>query len=115
MKERRRTRRTKKADKATIVLNSEVGNQRIKKIYHVLTKDLSIKGIKIPIDTFIPVDARLKIKIFIENPPRLIFTNGKIRWIKSLYNHELYETGIEFVDMTPDNAKILEKHIQAEK
>jgi hypothetical protein len=112
LKERRRTIRIKEADKATIVLYSEFGKKQIKKIYQVLTKDLSVKGIKIPIDTFIPVGASLKIMILLENPTRFIHTNGNIRWIKCLHDQELYETGIEFVGMTQENVKILEKHIR---
>jgi hypothetical protein len=112
LKEKRRTKRIKEADKATIVLNSEIGNQQIKKVYHVLTKDLSTRGIKIPINTFIPVDTSVKIQISLENPTKLIYTNGKIRWVKRLYNQQLYEAGIELVDMTPYQSEILEKHIR---
>lgn len=115
MKERRKTKRINEADKATIVLNSEICNQQVKKVYHVLTKDLSTRGIKIPINTFIPVDTSVKIQISLENPTNLIYTNGKIRWVNRLYNQELYEAGIELLDMTPDNAKILEKHIRGTK
>lgn len=111
LKEKRRTIRIKETNQATILLTSKFGNQQIKKLYKALTKDLSARGIKIPIDTFIPVGTSLKIKITFENPTRLIQTNGKIRWIKCLYDQELYEIGIEFVDMTPENVKILEKHI----
>ena len=38
MKERRKTKRINEADKATIVLNSEICNQQVKKVYHVLLK-----------------------------------------------------------------------------
>lgn len=115
MKGKRRTNRIIKADKATILLKSEVNNQQIEKIYHVLTEKLSVKGIKIPIDAFIPVDTSLKIEIFLENPTRVIFTNGIVRWIKCLYDQELYEVGIEFVDMSPEDVITLEKLVRSEE
>lgn len=115
MKERRRTKRIKEEDKVTISINSEVNNKKIRKTYHVLTKDISTNGFRIPVDAFIPVNTVLKIKITLENPARLIYAIGKVQWVRNLYNQEIYETGIEFIDMPPYQAGILEKHIRKEE
>jgi len=63
LKERRRTKCIKEADKVTISINSEVDNQKIRKTYHVLTKDISTNSSRIPVDAFILVNTALKIKI----------------------------------------------------
>jgi c-di-GMP-binding flagellar brake protein YcgR len=111
IREKRKTRRIKEDDKVAIEVITDSKDLQIKKIYYVLSKNISQAGIEFEADTFFPVDACLKLKIFLENPQRLISIHGKVRWIKCNYTKEIYKMGIEFTDISSDSIKILKEHI----
>ncbi len=78
------------------------------KIIHHLTQDISLTGIKIQCNLFIPVNTLLKIELSLRKPVRVISVSGRVRWIRALYKDELYEMGIEFVDTSQEAIRILE-------
>ena len=111
MKERRKEKRIKEESKVTFKLLSDDKLPRGKKIFYTLTKDISSGGIRIQTDTFLPINTLLKIELLLTNPPRSITAFGKVRWVKNLYDDELFEMGLEFVDTTPDSIMALMEHI----
>jgi hypothetical protein len=111
-KERRKANRIKKEDRATIKAVYQFEAQQGKKFFNILSKDISLTGIKIQTDTFFPVDTILKIEIPLTTPPRSISANGKVRWIKILSARELFEIGCEFVEMSIHDTKILKDYIR---
>jgi c-di-GMP-binding flagellar brake protein YcgR len=107
--EKRRARRINEKDKIAIELISDNEDLQTKKIFYVLSKDISQFGVKIQTDTFFPVNSSLKLKIFLENPQSLVKLQGKIRWIECHYAHESYKMGIEFENLSSNSKKILEE------
>ena len=112
MREKRRDLRINEENRVKIRLASKDDEYPDRKLSFHMTKDLSKRGIKILSNTFLPVNRTLRVELSVLNPPRMISALGKIRWIKSRYTDDMYEIGIEFVDMTPENIKILQEHIQ---
>jgi hypothetical protein len=55
----------------------------------------------------------LKIELSLTKPIRLISVLGKIRWIKTLYAGESFEIGIEFVEPSSEDIRILTRHIES--
>ena len=80
------------------------------KIIYGLTKDISSGGARIQGNTFLPIDTLLKIELSLKEPFRLISAIGKVRWVKKPYR-ELFQMGIEFMEMSPGSKNVLEEHI----
>jgi c-di-GMP-binding flagellar brake protein YcgR len=111
-REKRRASRIKEKDRITIEVFSESEDLPAKKIYYVLSKDISAFGVKIQTDTFFPVNSSLKLKIFLGNPQSFIKLHGKVRWIECNYTHESYKMGLEF-DATASKSKtVLEEYLK---
>jgi len=82
-----------------------------KKIIYGLAKDISSGGVRIQGNTFLPINTLLKIELSLKEPLRLISAIGKVRWVKRRYTEELFETGIEFMEMSHGSNNILKEHI----
>jgi c-di-GMP-binding flagellar brake protein YcgR len=98
MGEKRREKRIKKENKLIFEVFSTDRNLENKKIHYTLTKDISLGGVNIRTDTFLPVDTLVKIDLPLPKMHKIISVRGKVRWVKSLYDDEVFEVGLEFVD-----------------
>ncbi len=114
MEEKRKRRRKRKKNKVSIELIQHDNHSYKKKIHYTLTKDISLNGIKIIIDTPLPVNSLLKIKLMLEKTHRLVIVIGKVVWTKSIGRNNLHETGLEFVDTSQENIMALMEHIYGE-
>ena len=110
--EKRKAKRIKEEAKVIIALLSKDLVPPGKTVSYNLTKDISSKGMKIRTDTFLPIDAMLKIELSLTKPTRFISVLGKVRWVKTLYAGESFQMGIEFVEASPEDIKILTSHIE---
>jgi len=77
-----------------------------------LTQDISLTGVKIQCNMFIPVNSLLRIELSLTKPVRVVSVLGMVRWIKALFKDELYEMGVEFVDTPQEAIRLLESHIE---
>lgn len=112
MPEKRRAKRLKKKVKITIKLASSDDELTGCKFFHRLTKDISLVGIGFQCNTFIPMNSLLKIELFVSKPVRIITAFGRVRWIRDLYDGELFEMGVEFVDTSSEVIRILKRYIE---
>ena len=110
--EQRRASRIKEKDRIAIEVISENEDIRAKKMYYVLSKDISQYGVKIQTDSFFAVGSTLKLKIYLENPQSFIRFHGKVRWVECNYAHESYEMGVEFDDTSLKSKKALEEYLE---
>lgn len=111
MKERRKEIRVEEESRITLRLVSERKLPNGKKICYALTKDVSAGGVKILTDTLLPINTLLKIEFPLARAHKLVSVIGKVKWVKSLYNKELFEMGLEFVDTSPEDIMSLLEHI----
>ena len=107
MIEKRKAIRIKEEYKVTITEISKDKFPPPEKIIYGLTKDISSGGLRIQSNTFFPINKLLRTELLLKNPPRLISAIGKVRWYTSCYDDELFEMGIDFVDISPDNITLL--------
>ncbi len=74
-----------------------------------LTSDLSAGGIRVLTDSPWPVDARVSIELALRRPRRLVSGFGRVRWVRPLYERDIYEMGLEFTELAPEGlAAVLE-------
>lgn len=111
MEEKRREKRIKKENKLIFEVVSDHQNLKNKKIYYTLTKDISLGGVNIRTDTFLPVGTLIRIDLALPKMHKIISVRGKVRWIKSLYEDEVFEVGLEFVDTSHDVITSLIGHL----
>lgn len=113
--EKREAKRIKEETKVTITLLSKDLVLPSKIFSYNLAKNISSKGVKIRADTFLPIGALLRIELSLTKPARLISVLGKVRWVKTLYAGESFEIGIEFVETSLEDIKVLTRHIETLK
>ncbi|HUU39216.1 MAG TPA: PilZ domain-containing protein [Candidatus Desulfaltia sp.] len=112
MKEKRAARRISEKAEVTISPVSLDCLEVDKKVAHCLTEDISVKGIRIQSEKFLPINSTLKILLSLNEPTRLINILGKIRWIRKLKACEVFEMGIEIVATSKEDSGALKHHIE---
>jgi hypothetical protein len=70
-------------------------------------------GVNIRTDTFFPVDTVIKMELTLAKIQKIVHLKGKVKWVKSLYDDEVFEMGLEFVDTPPDIITSLIGHLYA--
>lgn len=76
-----------------------------------VTRDLSIGGIRFFADEFIPMSSVLKVELQLKGANRVIRAIVKTKWIKQYYDDERYDLGAEFVDISREDLKFLDKYL----
>jgi c-di-GMP-binding flagellar brake protein YcgR len=107
MEERRKAPRVQEKAEVRIKLADSEDELACKIIRH-LTQDISLTGVKVQCNMFIPVNSLLKIELSLRKPVKVIPVTGRVRWIKTIFRDELYEMGVEFVDTSQEAIRILE-------
>ncbi len=111
IKEKRRAKRVKENAEVTITMTGQEDLSTSGRTTYQMAKDVSLFGIRILSNTFVPVNSTLKIDLTLGAQIKPITTFGKVRWVKSLYGDELFEMGIEFADTPLEISRILKDHI----
>ena len=110
-KERRKEQRIAQENKLTFELMSDVDSECYTGISHAVTKDLSLNGMRMMSSTFLPVNRPLKINLSLPDTQKLVKLFGVTRWIKTIFEDERYDCGLEFTDVTPESSMALIKHL----
>jgi len=108
--DRRLDRRVNEEDKVVIELLTNGQPPLEKTIINALTKDISPGGVRLTTNRNLPVNTLLKMEIVLSNRRRVIQVMGVVRWTRSLYEEELFETGIEYTRISPEDKMLLLEH-----
>lgn len=111
MEDKRKEKRVKEENKLICHIVSDNETLNRKKIFYTLTKDISLGGVNIRTDTFLPIDTVVKIELSLPKIQKVVTIRGKVKWAKSLYGDEVYEIGLEFVDTPPNTIVSLIGHL----
>ena len=79
------------------------------KISFAFTDNISLSGMMIMSDTVLPIDSQLTIELSLKNSLKTIQVDGIVKWINSL-GDDLYEAGIEIVNISKDDIQKLVDH-----
>jgi len=109
--ERRRDSRVREEDKVVIELLTDGQPPSERTVIHALTQDISPGGVRLTTHVFLPVNTHLKLEIVLSRRRRVINVVGVVRWCgTSALADELFETGIEFTQISPDDKMLLLEH-----
>ena len=110
MKERRKSKRKKEGNRVTIEPISEDKGLTGENNGFAITDDISLYGIKVMTEPYFPIDSLLKIDLSLAKAKKIVTMIGRVKWIKRIGDN-LNELGIEMVDATKDNIKILFEYL----
>jgi uncharacterized protein (TIGR02266 family) len=111
MSEKRKEKRIEEEIKVAIKLLPEDKYQHNKNIVYALTKDISSGGVKIVTDKMLPIDTLLKLELTLAKIRKLVQATAKVRWVNRLYDDDVFEMGLEFVDTPADSVMLLLEYI----
>jgi len=108
--ERRRDSRINEEDKVVIELltNGQPPDERT--ILNALTKEISPGGVRLTTNTLLPVNTLLKMDVVLSRRRRIVHAVGIVRWARTVYDEEMFEIGIEFTQISPDDKMLLLEH-----
>jgi c-di-GMP-binding flagellar brake protein YcgR len=111
MKERRRDPRIKEENRVTVsvIPNGSVHGSR--EVYHSLTRDLSLGGVRIMTDAPLAIDARVRVVLTLAKSRRRIQAVARVRWVKELFGRDVFDMGLEFVEIDPEAELALIDHV----
>ena len=113
--ERRKESRLQEEDKIIVEPLSDISLPSGKKFFNALTKDISPGGVRIITNVLLPVDTLVKIEIALSKRRKLIDVTAKVRWARSVYEEELFEMGLEFIHISPEDKMSLLEHTYGKK
>ncbi|MGB7296535.1 MAG: PilZ domain-containing protein [Candidatus Aminicenantales bacterium] len=114
-RERRRESRVKEEDKVLIELLTNGQTPEDMSIVNALTKDISPGGVRIMTNVKLPANTLLKIEIVLSQRRRRLRAVGVVRWARSVYGEDLFEMGIEFSQISPEDKMLLLEHTYRKK
>ena len=115
MPDKRREKRVEEETKVAIRILPENRYAHDKNVVFALTKDISSGGLKILTDKMLPVDTLLSIELTLAKLRKLVTVTGKVRWVKRLYDDDVFEMGLEFIDTPPESVILLLENIYGTK
>jgi len=102
MDNKREAKRLREENKLFFEIVSSPKQFEHKKVFYTFTKDISLKGISIRTDTFLPIGTIVVIKINLQKFSKMIELKAQVRWVKSVFEDEVFKVGLEFIDTAPD-------------
>jgi hypothetical protein len=76
-----------------------------------LTSDISVGGAKIITNRRFPVGTFIKIHVTLSRSRQTLLLDGSVKWLKCLYDEDLFEMGVEFVHDIPETVLALIRHM----
>ena len=101
-KEKRKSSRIQKVNKLTLEVISQDSCIEYDKIPFTLTSNISLDGISLQTDTFLPSGTLVEIELALSKINKIIKVKAVIKRVKSLYDDEVFEMGLEFIDTQPE-------------
>ena len=111
MKDKRRDVRLSEENKVTVSLMTGDIQPGTPLVYHSLTRDISMGGVRIMTVAPLEAGARVRLDITLGRSRKRIRAIGEVRWARELYGKEVYEAGLQFVGLEPNAEFALIDHI----
>lgn len=114
-KERRSDFRREEENRAVVFGLDRPVNQVREVLIQTLTRDISVGGARVVCDkAFAPGD-KVMIKVFLGQGNKKVENPAVIKWTKRIPTTGLYEMGIEFTDLDPEDELTLIDHVYSRK
>jgi len=111
MKEKRREVRIPDELKFTLSPYSDMGSSSAREAFFSLTRDISAGGARIITNVPLPVDTLARFEIGLSRLRKIVHGTCRIRWVNRLFEDDIFEMGLEFVDLDPESIGALLEHV----
>lgn len=108
--EKRREKRLDGENKVVLHILPE-NEQQEEKSFYSFTRDISVGGLRLMTDSPLPVKTRIRLEIALAESQKLISGIAEVRWVKSLFDDDVFEMGLEFVELDPQSRVHLLEHV----
>ncbi|NPV83180.1 MAG: hypothetical protein HPY46_06335 [Candidatus Aminicenantes bacterium] len=108
--EKRREKRLDEENKVVIHVLPE-NEQQEEESFYSFSRDISVGGLRLMTDSPLPVKTRVRLEIALAESQRLITGIAEVRWVKSLFDDDVFEMGLEFVELDPQSRVHLLEHV----
>ncbi len=94
-----------------IQLATQSDSRSTHKEMYGLTRDISVGGARIVTDSPLPHGTLCRLNLALSRSKQEVILEGRVKWVKSMYEKGLYEVGVEFMHEIPDTIMALMKHL----
>lgn len=111
MKDRRRDVRLLEENK--VVVSRMTGEVRpgIAGVFHSLTRDISMGGLRIMTGARLEPGERVRLDLTLGRSRRRVRAVAEVRWVRDLYDNEVFEAGLRFTGLDPETEFAIMDHI----
>ncbi len=111
MKDRRRDVRLVEENKVVVSLMTGEVRSGVPAVYYSLTRDISMGGVRLMTSAPLEPGSRVRVDLTLGRSRRRIKAVAEVRWVRDLYGREVFEAGLQFVGLEPDDEFALMDHI----
>jgi hypothetical protein len=111
MDDRRKEIRKQDAHKVDLKSYNDYLQTFLKRTTFALTENISLGGVKILTDAFLPLDSVVRLEINMARSNRKMKFPGKVRWVFQHEDAPIYEMGLEFVDKSKSSMVSLKEYL----
>lgn len=112
MDEKKRRREPRKEEEARVIIETLPDSpSAVSRTFYALTRDISLNGARIRTDERFPVGTRLRITLTLSRFKQVIRLEAQVRWIKALFDGELFDMGVEFEHKIHGDIMALIRHM----
>lgn len=111
MKDRRRDIRIVEENKVVLSLMTGEVHPGVPTVFHSLTRDISMGGVRVMTVAPLDVGARVRLEITLGRSRKRIRAIAEVRWVRELYGREVFDVGLQFVGLEPHAEFTLIDHI----
>jgi len=111
MKDRRRDVRVTEENKVVLSLMTGEVRPGVPGVFHSLTRDISMGGLRLMTGALLEVGSRVRVDLTLSRSRKRVRAVAVVRWVRDLYAGEVFEAGLEFVSLDPDDEFALMDHI----
>ena len=115
MKNSRKEKRIDDENRVVIEYSMDGERSNKTKTINALTKDLSIGGARITTDMHFPSGTPLNITLALSKSRKIVKLKGEVKWVRSLYDDELFEMGVEFLHDMSKTVSALIGHLYSKE
>ncbi|HDT12948.1 MAG TPA: PilZ domain-containing protein [Candidatus Aminicenantes bacterium] len=115
MKDRRRDVRVLEENKVVISLMTGEVRPGAPGTACALTRDISMGGVRLLTAAALDVGSRVRLDITLGRSRKRIRAAAEVRWIRDVYGGEVFEAGLQFVGLDPDDEIALMDHVFGSK
>jgi len=111
MKDKRRDVRLSEENKVVVSLMTGEIQPGTPLVYYSLTRDISMGGVRIMTVAPLEAGARVRLDITLGRSRKRIRAVAEVRWVKELYDKEVFEAALQFVGLEPNAEFALIDHL----